>query len=181
MIIKYGSFKTTLSYTIIRGDEFTLGYEWDVTKNKGRYIIGEDLSEILYVYKEYIDGDQDYISDYSIMGINFNTAGKQTGYISYEGMTKTITIEVVEKKYVNNIRYYSKSDELIYNESNTVKVEIDESIKVREPDSSVIYDGKEYILLSTELKVDGVEKTFTYTIKGRDILTELTCVYVSVE
>lgn len=178
MIIRYEDVRTTLTYTIIRGQEYILDFEWDVSKNQGKYIIGEDIRELLYVFKEYDDGEQEAIEEYGISGIDFSRVGRQTGTITYEDKTKFITVDVVEKQYSKTVKYYSQSGELIKEDSNVTAIGLKESFKVTEPDSNVIYEGQEYTLSSVEFKVDRGVKSFPYTIRERDISAEVICVYI---
>lgn len=178
MIIKYDGLSTTLLYTIVRGGEYTLGYEWDVSKNKGKCFKGEDISKILLVYKQYNDNDFDYIDDYSITGIDFNKLGKQTGVISYEGKTKFITCEIVEKQYVKIAKYCNSSGDIIHENREVIDVAAEEKLKINAPDSNLVYESEEYTLSSTLIKVDGSDKEFPYTMRDRDMLAEVTAVYV---
>lgn len=181
MIIKYGGLKTTLLYTVILGEEFNLGYEWDVDKNIGKIIKGENPEDFLYVYKEFNDGDWEYVENYSVTGIDFEKLGKQTGTISCEGKTILFTCEIVEKQYIKTVRYCNKSGELINEKKDIINVALTDNVRLTEPDSNTTYETEEYTLQAIEFKVDGEEKSFPYTIKKRDVLTELICVYVKNE
>lgn len=180
MIIKYGEFKTTLFYTVIRGSDFTLSYSWDVDRNKGKCILGEDIQDILWVYKVYSDGDYEDVEDYQLTGIDNEKTGKQTGIIQFEGQTKAIVCEFLRRQRSIVTNYYSKDGKLVHSDTDNVMLDDGETPKFQKPDNEVTYNSKKYVVKSTKFVLDGKERTIPYTMRDRDFEAVLTIDYEEV-
>ena len=177
MIIKYGDFKTTLFYTVIRGEEFTLSYSWDVDRNKGKCILGEDITDILWVYKVFSDGDYEDVDDYTLTGIDNQKTGKQSGVISYQGQTKSIVCEFCRRTSSIVTNYFTKDGKLLHSSSSDTTLSESETPKIQKPSNETTYDSKNFVLKSTKFVVDGRERTIPYTMRDRDFEAVLTIDY----
>lgn len=175
MTIIYEDVMCRLNYTVNNYIDH-IGYDWPTRMKcyKGEVIDGYVLTVTVYMADntEYDLKD----SQYKLTGIdNQKTGVEQTFRITYQGFSVEGTCQFVEQKVVVIDQFY-KGQTLQATETNTeASAQIQTGTEISaETEERVTRNGKEYVLKSIKVVVDGREKSLPYEVDERNFDIQIT-------
>ncbi len=177
--VKKRDFKIEYKVTYRRTKYVTgVSYSWP-TKDSCYY--GEIInSSVLTVFAVMSDGSRQTLeeSDYSLSGINNKEewGNTQTFYILYGNFSTSGTCRFRQAMCTEVISYKKKNGKTS-SVSGMYPCSGGTQFKKKDYAKTITYGGKKYTRKSVSITVDGVGKSFPYTLGAREFDVSIACVY----